>query len=119
LFNYKKQRYGIILRKSFIFFSAKIFDALAIIQYLYIVQYIFTFYPPAMLTTELRNRFDSLFHKLMANTPPELRKKWDGKIEWHDSKLYPTIQTAILQDMPPNTKAAYVTLLNKLSRGAL
>ncbi len=72
-----------------------------------------------MLTTELRNRFDSSFHKLMARVAPELKAKWDGKIEWHDNKLYPTIQPAIITALPVGARAAYVTLLNKLSRGVI
>lgn len=54
----------------------------------------------------------------MARTP-ELRAKWDGKIEWHDSKLYPTIQPAIISALPVAARAAYVMLLNKLSRGVI
>ncbi|MCD6010717.1 MAG: hypothetical protein K0Q79_579 [Flavipsychrobacter sp.] len=50
---------------------------------------------------------------------PELQDKWDGKIEWHDSKLYPTIQPTIISALPVGARAAYVVLLNKLSRGVI
>jgi hypothetical protein len=70
-----------------------------------------------MLTTELRNRFDMSFHKIISHLAPALREKWDGKIEWHDNKLYPTIEQAIIKQLPVGAHAAYVSLLNKLSRG--
>jgi hypothetical protein len=54
----------------------------------------------------------------MKQTSPELQKKWDGIIEWKDMKSYPHIQPEIIQELPEAAKAAYVTLLNKLSREA-
>ena len=53
----------------------------------------------------------------MKQTPPELQKKWAGNMEWKDMKSYPHIDPEIIQAMPEGAKAAYVTLLNKLSRG--
>jgi len=53
----------------------------------------------------------------MKQTSPELQKKWDGNIEWKDMKSYPHIQPEIIQALPEGAKHAYVTLLNKLSRG--
>lgn len=70
-----------------------------------------------MITNELRSRFDTQFHKLMAGVPKPLQDKWDGIIEWHDARLYPTIQPAIIQELPDSARAMYVSLLNKLSRG--
>ncbi len=55
----------------------------------------------------------------MKHTAPDLRKKWDGLIEWKDDRSYPHIQPEIIRDLPPGAKAAYVTLLNKLSRGTI
>ena len=68
---------------------------------------------------ELQSKFNAYFNRIMKQTPPELQKKWDGKIEWTDVKSYPTIQPEIIAELPPGAKAAYVTLLNKLSRGAI
>jgi hypothetical protein len=53
----------------------------------------------------------------MKQTPAELQKKWDGKIEWVDLKSYPVIQPDVIKALPEGAKAAYVSLLNKLSRG--
>jgi hypothetical protein len=53
----------------------------------------------------------------MRQTPAELQKKWNGKIEWKDLKSYPHIEPTIIQELPAGAKAAYITLLNKLSRG--
>ena len=69
------------------------------------------------ITPELQSKFNSYFNRIMKNTPPELQKKWDGKIEWPDTRSYPNIQTEIIQELPEGAKAAYITLLNKLSRG--
>ena len=55
----------------------------------------------------------------MKQTSPELQKKWDGNIEWRDMKSYPHIQPEIIQALPEGAKHAYVTLLNKLSRGVI
>jgi len=70
------------------------------------------------ITNELKSQFNSTFSKLMKQTPPELQKKWDGIIEWKDMRSYPHIQPEIIQELPAATKAAYITLLNKLSRDA-
>ncbi len=69
------------------------------------------------ITPELQSLFNSSFHRIMKNTPPDLQKKWNGKIEWSDMRSYPTIQPEIIAELPDGAKAAYVTLLNKLSRG--
>ena len=53
----------------------------------------------------------------MKNTPPELQKKWNGNIEWTDNKSYPSIAPEIIKELPEGAKHAYITLLNKLSRG--
>jgi hypothetical protein len=70
-----------------------------------------------VITPELKDKFQSSFARIMRRTPPELQKKWSGTMEWKDMRSYPIIQPEILQGMPPEAKAAYVTLLNKLSRG--
>ena len=73
-----------------------------------------------MLTTpELQRQFNSAFSRIMKQTSPDLQKKWDGKIEWPDMKSYPVIQANVIQELPEGAKAAYVTLLNKLSRGTI
>ena len=70
------------------------------------------------ITNELKSKFNSTFSKIMKQTPPELQKKWDGLIEWKDMKSYPHIQPEVIQELPEAAKAAYVALLNKLSREA-
>jgi len=72
-----------------------------------------------LLTPELKNKFNSAFSKIMRHAAPELQKKWDGIIEWKDNKSYPEISPEIIKELPPGAKAAYVTLLNKLSRGTI
>jgi hypothetical protein len=69
------------------------------------------------ITPELQSKFISSFSRIMKQTPPALQKKWNGKIEWKDMKSYPHIEPEIIQELPAGAKAAYVTLLNKLSRG--
>ncbi len=71
------------------------------------------------ITPELQSKFNSSFHRIMKMTPPELQKKWDGVIEWNDMRSYPTIEPTIIQALPAGAKHAYVTLLNKLSRGSI
>ncbi len=71
------------------------------------------------ITPELQSKFQSSFARIMKQTPPELQKKWNGNIEWKDMRSYPTIQPEIIQELPAGAKAAYVTLLNKLSRGSI
>jgi hypothetical protein len=70
-------------------------------------------------TPELQRKFNMSFSRIMQHTPPELQKKWDGLVTWPDSKSYPHIQPEIIQELPAGAKAAYVTLLNKLSRGII
>lgn len=70
-----------------------------------------------IITPELQSKFYSSFARIMKQTPPELQKKWAGNMEWKDMKSYPHIDPEIIQAMPEGAKAAYVTLLNKLSRG--
>lgn len=73
-----------------------------------------------MLTTpELRNQFERSFLKIVKGLPSELQKKWDGTITWKDEHSYPDIQSEIVQQLPQAAKSAYVTLLNKLSRGKI
>lgn len=73
-----------------------------------------------MITTpELRNVFERSFSKIVRSLPPELQKKWDGAITWKDDRSYPQIQPEMIQLLPPQAKAAYVSLLNKLSRGTI
>lgn len=69
------------------------------------------------ITSELQNKFNSSFHRIMRQTPAELQKKWNGKIEWTDMRSFPTIEPSVIAALPDGAKAAYVTLLNKLSRG--
>jgi len=69
------------------------------------------------ITPELKSKFNSYFTRIMKNTPPELQKKWDGKIEWPDMRSYPHIQPEVIAELPDGAKAAYINLLNKLSRG--
>jgi hypothetical protein len=71
------------------------------------------------ITPELRRQFEISFSKIVRSSSPELQKKWDGVIEWKDEKSYPGIQADIIQQLPAAGKAAYVTLLNKLSRGKI
>jgi len=71
------------------------------------------------ITPELQSKFYSSFARIMKQTSPELQKKWNGNIEWKDMKSYPHIAPEIIQELPAGAKAAYVTLLNKLSRGSI
>lgn len=73
--------------------------------------------PIMTITPELQNKFNSSFHRIMRQTSAELQKKWNGKIEWKDMKSFPTIAPDVIAELPDGAKAAYVTLLNKLSRG--
>ncbi len=72
-----------------------------------------------IITPELQTRFNSCFAKIMKQTPPELQKKWNGVIEWKDMRSFPTIEPTVIQELPAGAKHAYVTLLNKLSRGTI
>ena len=72
-----------------------------------------------VITPELKSKFNACFGRIMKHTPPDLQKKWDGVIEWSDLKSYPNIQPEIIQALPAGAKHAYVTLLNKLSRGTI
>ena len=67
----------------------------------------------------MQRQFNSACSRIMKQTSPDLQKKWDGKIEWPDMKSYPVIQANVIQELPEGAKAAYVTLLNKLSRGTI
>lgn len=71
------------------------------------------------ITPDLQNKFNASFHRIMRQTSAELQKKWGGKIEWRDMKSFPTIEPQIISELPDGAKAAYVTLLNKLSRGTI
>ncbi len=70
-----------------------------------------------VITPELQSKFNAYFGRIMKQTPPELQKKWDGKIDWSEARSYPHIQPEVISELPPGAKAAYVNLLNKLSRG--
>jgi hypothetical protein len=70
------------------------------------------------ITPELQSKFNAYFGRIMKQTSPELQKKWDGKIEWSGGS-YPHIQPEIIAELPEGAKHAYVTLLNKLSRGII
>ena len=73
-----------------------------------------------MLTTpDLRRQFESSFHKIIRSLTPELQKKWDGEIVWKDDRSYPAIQAEMIALLPAASKAVYVSLLNKLSRGRI
>jgi len=71
------------------------------------------------ITPELQRKFNATFGRIMKQTSPDLQKKWNGKIEWKDARSYPHIEPAVIAELPPGAKAAYVTLLNKLSREAI
>lgn len=70
-----------------------------------------------LITPELRHQFERSFHRVIKTLPPDLQKKWDGIITWPNDHSYPTIQLEIIQQLPPQAKSMYVSLLNKLSRG--
>jgi hypothetical protein len=70
-------------------------------------------------TPELQRKFNDYFTRIMKQTPAELQKVWNGNIEWEDMRSYPNIQTEVIQNLPPGAKAAYISLLNKLSRGTI
>ena len=72
-----------------------------------------------VITPELQSKFNASFGRIMKQTPPELQTKWNGKIDWKDARSYPTIQPEVISELPAGAKAAYVTLLNKLSRGVI
>ena len=69
------------------------------------------------ITPELQAKFNAYFGRIMKQTSPELQKKWGGKIEWPDMRSYPSINPDVIKELPESAKTAYVTLLNKLSRG--
>lgn len=71
------------------------------------------------ITPELQSKFNASFGRIMKQTSPELQRKWNGKIEWVDVRSYPHISPEVIAELPPGAKAAYVTLLNKLSRGSI
>jgi hypothetical protein len=70
-------------------------------------------------TPELRIQFEKAFSKIMKTLSPEFQNKWDGIITWNDKHSYPEIQSTVIQGLPIEAKAIYVTLLNKLSRGKM
>ena len=72
-----------------------------------------------VITPELQSKFNACFGRIMRQTPADLQSKWNGKIEWKDMKSYPHIQPEVISELPAGAKAAYVTLLNKLSRGSI
>ncbi len=73
-----------------------------------------------MLTTpQLRSQFEASFSRIVRSVSADLQKKWGGAIAWKDDRSYPEIHPDIIGQLTPGAKAAYVTLLNKLSRGRL
>ncbi len=71
-----------------------------------------------MITTpELRSQFDKAFTKIVKSLPIEMQRKWNGSIVWKDDHSYPEIEPNMLRELPTAARSAYVTLLNKLSRG--
>jgi hypothetical protein len=72
-----------------------------------------------IITPELQGRFNAAFSRIMRTVSPELQKKWNGSVEWKDNKSFPEIQYDVIKDLPAGAKAAYVSLLNKLSRGTI
>jgi len=72
-----------------------------------------------VITPDLQSKFNASFARIMKQTDPVLQKKWNGKIEWIDMKSYPHIDPEVIKELPAAAKAAYVTLLNKLSRGTI
>lgn len=71
------------------------------------------------ISPELQTKFNICFSKIMKHTSPALQKKWNGVIDWKDLKSFPTIDADVIRELPDGAKAAYVTLLNKLSRGTI
>ena len=67
-------------------------------------------------TTENRQKFTRAFSKIMKQMPPALQKTWDNHIEWEDRKPMPNINPEVIQGLTPGAKAAYIMLLNNLSR---
>lgn len=72
-----------------------------------------------VITPELQSKFNAAFARIMKQTPAELQKKWNSKIEWTDMRSFPVIDPEVIKELPAGAKAAYVTLLNKLSRGII
>ncbi len=73
-----------------------------------------------MLTTpELRSQFEAAFSRIVRSVSADLQKKWGGVITWKDDRSYPEIHPDVISQFTPGARAAYVTLLNKLSRGRL
>jgi hypothetical protein len=70
-----------------------------------------------VITPELQSKFNASFARIMKQTSADLQKKWNSKIEWTDMRSFPTIDPEVIKELPDGAKAAYVTLLNKLSRG--
>lgn len=56
---------------------------------------------------------------MMQNASPELKKKWDGVVNWDERNNKPDIQPDIINGLTPAMKARYIDLLNKLRRGEL
>ena len=73
-----------------------------------------------MVTTpELRSQFESAFSKIVRSLEPGIQKKWGGSMTWKDDRSYPEIQPDLIKDFTPQARAAYVSLLNKRSRGRI
>ena len=66
-----------------------------------------------------KGRFSKNFNMMMLRASPELKKKWDGVVNWDERNNKPDIQPEIISALTPAMKARYIDLLNKLRRGQL
>lgn len=66
-----------------------------------------------------KGRFAKNFNMMMLKASPELKKKWDGVVNWDERNNKPDIQPEIISLLTPAMKARYVDLMNKLRRGQL
>ena len=66
-----------------------------------------------------KSRFSKNFNMMMLKATPELKKKWDGVVNWDEKNNKPDIQPEIIGQLTPAMKARYIDLLNKLRRGQL
>ncbi|OJW83265.1 MAG: hypothetical protein BGO69_19345 [Bacteroidetes bacterium 46-16] len=74
---------------------------------------------PNPIDANQKSRFSQNFNRMMQNASPELKKKWDGVVNWDERNNKPDIQANIINGLTPAMKARYIDLLNKLRRGEL
>lgn len=74
---------------------------------------------PNPIDATQKSRFSQNFNRMMQNASPELKKKWDGVVNWDERNNRPDIQPEIIGGLTPTMKARYIDLLNKLRRGEL